>query len=103
VLLAPVAVESFSVLTRMPPPHRAPAHLAMAFLEEHFDWPVHTLAAGAYEELLRDAGRSGILGGAVYDALVALTAREADSTLVSLDRRAARTYLATGVEHRLIA
>jgi len=102
VLLAPVAVEAFSVLTRMPPPHRAPARLALEFLQRHFDWPPRALAPEAYGALLGDAARSDILGGAVYDALVAVTAREAGSMLVSLDRRAARTYRAVGVEHRLI-
>lgn len=86
----------------MPPPHRAPARLTLDFLEAHFDWPVRTLGGVAYREMLASAAGSGILGGAVYDALVAATAREAGAALVSLDRRAAPTYRAAEVEHRLI-
>ena len=41
-------------------------------------------------------------GGAVYDALVAKTARAADDLLVSCDRRAAQTYERIGVAFRLI-
>jgi hypothetical protein len=33
---AHVLVESYSVLTRLPPPHRAPADLVAAFLAERF-------------------------------------------------------------------
>jgi hypothetical protein len=72
------------------------------FLEAHFDWPVRALGPVAYREMLESAARSGVLGGAVYDALVALTAREAGTTLVSLDRRAVPTYRAVGADHSLI-
>lgn len=37
-----------------------------------------------------------VLGGPVYDALIAFTAAEHQATLVSLDRRAAATYEAVG-------
>lgn len=41
---------------------------------------------------------AGIGGGAIYDALIAESARLAGATLVSADRRAAATYAAVGVE-----
>ena len=43
----------------------------------------------------------GIAGGAVYDAIVALAAREADLPLATRDLRAASTYAAlnVGVEY----
>jgi predicted nucleic acid-binding protein len=37
-----------------------------------------------------------ILGGPVYDALIALTAAEHQATLLSLDQRATATYEAAG-------
>ena len=69
----------------------------------HFDETPFALSARGYRDMLRGAQESGIVGGAVYDALVAVTAREAGATLVSLDHRAARTYRAVAVEHRLLA
>jgi hypothetical protein len=40
----------------------------------------------------------GITGGAVYDALVGLAARDARLRLVTRDRRAATTYSALGLD-----
>jgi predicted nucleic acid-binding protein len=40
------------------------------------------------------------IGGAVYDALVALTAKRAGATLVTADRRAASIYELVGVSFR---
>jgi predicted nucleic acid-binding protein len=53
--------------------------------------------------VLAQADTAGIVGGAVYDALIAATSREAGAALVSLDQRAARVYRALGVEHTLLA
>ena len=103
VLIAPVAVETFSVLTRLPPPHRAPPRLVLDFLDAHFEDPPVALAGPRVRELLDEAEASGIVGGAVYDALIAVTSRETGAALVSLDQRAARVYRALGVEHRLLA
>lgn len=46
------------------------------------------------------AGR--IVGGAVYDLLVALAAGDADATVLSLDRRASATYEAAGIGYELL-
>jgi toxin FitB len=51
-------------------------------------------------ELLRGAGRGG---AAIYDALIAMAARAAGATLVSLDRRAEQVYDLCGVEARMLA
>jgi toxin FitB len=45
----------------------------------------------------------GVAGGSVYDALVALTAAEADALLVTRDARAARTYERLGVRCELVS
>jgi predicted nucleic acid-binding protein len=50
-------------------------------------------------ELLCREERSG---GSVFDALIALAARDADATLVSLDRRARPIYELCEVEFRLL-
>jgi predicted nucleic acid-binding protein len=47
--------------------------------------------------------RSGIAGGAAYDALVASTAAASGEILITLDRRALRTYEAMGASVRLLS
>lgn len=101
-LLAQVAIETYSVLTRLPPPHRVPAPLARQYLTEAFTFPAIMLVAAGYEALLELAARESIIGGAIYDALVGATAREAGATLLTLDRRAARTYQLLSVDYRLL-
>jgi hypothetical protein len=46
--------------------------------------------------------RAGIDGGAVYDALVALTAADAGHVLITRDERAASTYERLGIEFTLL-
>ncbi len=89
---AHVVIESFSVLTRLPPPHRAPADVVRAFLTQRFPGaPLHLPARG-YMDLVARVTREGITGGAVYDALIAATAHHAGATLVTRDQRARVTY-----------
>ena len=102
-LIAHVAIESYSVLTRLPPPHRIPAGVARDYLREAFALPPIALTPDAYAALLDTAVTEGIAGGAVYDALVGVTAREASATLLTLDRRALATYELLRVEYELVA
>jgi predicted nucleic acid-binding protein len=95
-LIAHAAVESYSVLTRLPPPHRAQPAIVHAFLTERFADPLLTLSETGYQDLLATAASNGILGGPAYDALIAITATEHHATLVSLDQRASATYEAVG-------
>jgi predicted nucleic acid-binding protein len=97
-----VALEAYSVLTRLPPPHRAPAGIALGFLEARFPEVWLALPAAEHTGLLKEASQKGIVGGALYDALVAATARYAGATLLSRDRRATRAYEALGVEFRML-
>jgi predicted nucleic acid-binding protein len=103
VLIAHVGLETFSVLTRLPAPRRAESGLVVAFLRHHFPADPVTLSAAGYTHLLDQAVGAAVEGGAIYDALVAATAAEAATELLSLDRRAVRTYRALGAAHRLIA
>lgn len=96
-LVAHAAVESYSVLTRLPPLHRAQPSLVHSFLTERFTDQFLTLPETGYQELFATVASSQVLGDPVYDALIAFTAAEHDGTLVSLDRRAAATYEAVGV------
>ena len=96
-LIAHAAVESYSVLTRLPPPHRAQPSIVHTFITERFTDPFLTLSETGYQELLATVAASHILGGPTYDALIAFTAAEHQATLMSLDQRAAATYEAIGV------
>lgn len=97
-------LESYSVLTRLPAPLRMPAATVRHFLGREFSDPVRlTLAPDQQRALVDRFAGLGIEGGAVYDALIAVTAGAADATLLTLDRRALAVYGRTGAEARLIA
>jgi predicted nucleic acid-binding protein len=95
------AFETFSVLTRLPPPNRrAPAVIAQ-LLAHNFPGSRFLSSQGA-RQLHRRLASLGIAGGAVYDALVAATAAEHRITLATRDRRAAETYRALDIDFELI-
>ncbi|HZR92917.1 MAG TPA: PIN domain-containing protein [Gaiellaceae bacterium] len=101
-LLAQVAVETYSVLTRLPPPQRVPALVALDYLKATFAFPPLALSPDGFRELLEVVAAQGIVGGAVYDALVAASARQVGATLVTLDQRALATYRLLGADYRLL-
>ena len=90
------AFETFSVLTRLPPPARrtptAVARLLAASFPHSRFLSAHTAAA-----LLTQLESNGIAGGSVYDALVGATAAEHGFTLATRDLRALDTYRAFDV------
>lgn len=95
------AIESYSVLTRLPGDARlAPADAAM-LLDDRFGQPIE-LPPGGGLGLLQGLAELRLAGGAVYDALIAVTAREAAATLLTRDRRAAATYAVIGVAHHFV-
>lgn len=96
------ALESYSVLTRLPAPHRAPAELVRQFLQERFSKPYLRLSVGAYRAFVLALPAQGISGGAAYDALIAATAARTGAELVSCDRKAAGIYERYGVRTRLL-
>ena len=95
-LIAHAAIESYSVLTRLPPPHRAHPSIVHAFISERFTEPFLALSGTGYQQLLATVAAGQILGGPAYDALIAFTAVEHQATLLSLDHRARPTYEAVG-------
>ena len=96
------ALETYSVLTRLPPPHRAPGEVVLAFLEARFPEPFLRLSPAVYRDFLSALPEQAISGGAAYDALVAATAADNDADLVSCDRRAAMLYERYRVRARLL-
>lgn len=87
------AFETFSVLTRMPPPARLTPAAAWRVLRTNFPY-TRFLGPQAATELLASLHRYGIAGGSVYDALVGAAAKEHGIALGTRDRRAANTYRA---------
>lgn len=70
---APALIETYAVLTRLPPPHRlSPADsaslIAANFLNETVD--AVGLDPSDYERLVRSAPRREIAGGVMYDAVI---------------------------------
>jgi predicted nucleic acid-binding protein len=96
------ALETYSVLTRLPPPHRSPAAVVTAFLRARFPAPFLRLDAGRYKAFVLDLAAKQVTGGAAYDALVAATAASTQAELVTCDRRAAAVYDTYGVRFQLI-
>jgi predicted nucleic acid-binding protein len=95
------AFETFSVLTRLPPPNRRTPAAVAQLLAHNFPGSRFLSAQGAGRLHARLASL-GIAGGAVYDALVAATAAEHGITLATRDRRGAETYRALDVDFELI-
>lgn len=94
-------VEAYSVLTRLPEPYRMTHALAADALARLVQ-EVQVLDARHTRQLPERLAAYGVRGGAVYDGLIATTAAHFDSTLVTLDARAAGTYRACGADFRLI-
>lgn len=88
--------ETYAVLTRQPHLRVSPAQ-ALALLDGTFTERL-VLSETATSRALEALASGGISGGATYDGVVGVTAAEAGLPLLSLDRRARRTYEAVGAE-----
>jgi len=96
-LIEHCALETYSVLTRLPPPHRCSGAVVRDFIRTRFPQPFLRLDAGACREFILGLPERDVAGGAVYDALVAATAARCRTELVTCDRRAAIVYESYGV------
>ncbi len=99
---AHVLIETYSVLTRLPPPHRADAHLVAEFLKTAFPEVPLILPPREHQRLIQEAAQGGLAGGAIHDALIAATARRAGAHLLTRDRRALPVYDRLGVGCKLL-
>ena len=102
-LIEHCALETYSVLTRLPPPHRSPGGLVRDFIRARFPQPFLRLSAPAYRAFVLGLPEHDVAGGAAYDALVAATAAACGAELVTCDRRAATVYESYGVRTRFLA
>jgi len=71
--------ESYSVLTRLPAPHRLDATVARDLIDVSFTRSAKVVAldGAGYVELLRGAPEAGVRGGRTYDAVIVACARRA--------------------------
>lgn len=95
------AFETFSVLTRLPPPARRAPEAIVEVMTANFPASRYLSVEGAARLLPRLAS-VGIAGGAVYDALVGAAAAEHGVVLATRDRRAVETYRLLGVDVELL-
>jgi predicted nucleic acid-binding protein len=100
--IAHVAIETYSVLTRLPPPRRLVSADAAAIVDARLPSQYATLDASKYAKAAARLAAAGVSGGASYDGLIALTALEHDLELFTRDRRAERTYRALAVPYQLL-
>jgi predicted nucleic acid-binding protein len=96
-LIAHVAVETVSALSRMPEPYRVVPEVVVDALDRIYSKPWLALDAVRQRSYLLRAIHAGLRGGALYDALIAATAIEHGATLLSADRRASVTYKSMGL------
>jgi predicted nucleic acid-binding protein len=75
--------EVYATVTRLPGKHRLSGEQALLFLdmiEEHLT--VVSLEGRDYHAAIRDAAAEGIVGGTIYDALLARCALKADADTI---------------------
>lgn len=97
-LPAHAALETYSVLTRLPAPHRASPPRVLEFLEESFEGDWLTLSGPSVRQAIAELAGRGVHGGSTYDGLIGLTARSVGATLLTRDLRAKQTYELLGVD-----
>lgn len=89
--------ETYSVLTRLPGDARLAPADAARLMKTRFAAPL-LLTRSRSRKLPDLLSRLEIAGGAVYDALVALAAKEHGAALATRDARARGTYDAVGAQ-----
>lgn len=91
--------ETFAVVTGLP--GRGHPEAVLTAIDRMFPNWLPLTSDGGRRALDRTA-EVGLIGGAVYDALVGAAAAEADVELVTADKRARRTYASVGARARFV-
>lgn len=93
--------ETYSVLTRLPGDARLSPADAVLLIDDNFAEHL-VLSPETTSAIHRELARLRVSGGATYDGLVAVAAREHDVLLVTRDARARPTYEAVGARVEVI-
>ena len=101
-LPAHAALETYSVLTRLPAPHRGSPPRVLEFLEQSFEGDWLALSGPSVRQVIADLVGRGVHGGQTYDGLIGLTARFAGAPLLTRDLRAMQTYDLLGVDVQFV-
>lgn len=101
-LIEHCALETYSVLTRLPAPHRSAGIVVRDFLSSRFAQPLLRMTARDHRKFIEALPEHAITGGMAYDALIAATAAAAGAELVTCDRRALLVYERYGVAVQLL-
>jgi predicted nucleic acid-binding protein len=102
-LIEHCAIETYSVLTRLPPPHRTSGEIVRDFLMARFPGPWLRMNEKNYQAFVLGLSEHAVAGGAAYDALVAATAANCNTELITCDRRALPVYERYGLRVELLA
>lgn len=97
VISAHSLAETYAVLTRLPAPHRLRAADAIALIESNWhDTPTVQLTGTEMWSALREARRRTMVGGQMYDVLIALAALKAKaSTIITWNVRHYQAFAAS--------
>lgn len=102
VAIAHVLAESYATLTGLPQPFRITPVDCYAFLSSAFPGDPLSMSASGYLRILELLAQRGLASGAIYDCLIAETAREHNAVLMSMDQRAAVRYAMIGADFELL-
>jgi toxin FitB len=102
-LVAHTMAETYAVLSASGGVYRAEPGMVVEYLDGFLQGsaPIQP-RPDTYQEALELLSNKGRRGASVFDALIAMTARDAGATLISLDRRARPIYELCGVEARFL-
>jgi hypothetical protein len=101
-LPAHCGIETYSTLTRLPAPLRAPPAVVAEYLGRRFEGRWIFPGVASMIGLPTTLAALGIAGGAGYDALVAITVMDNDAVLRTLDIRAERVYRLLGADYEFL-
>lgn len=100
-LPAHAQAETYAVVTRLPGDARVAPADAVKLIDDNFIRILMPDRATS-ERLPELCAAAGVAGGASYDALVALTAHDHGSKLLTRDRRAQATYESLNIAFKII-
>ena len=100
-VVAEAALDSYLVLTSLPPPHRCSPHLVRTFVRKRFQGRYVVLDAVQYERVVAGLTAQELTTELWGDALLGFAAKELGAVLLTCDERAAEAYEEVGADYRM--